>query len=257
MNIKAVATFAALLAVTAHSAAQATQVTFNESTCKTASVAGCSVKVDGVGYSANLNGWSATKDANFSTASMVYYGGGGLGITTKNESLANPQHATDNNGSTEAFLINFGALSVALNQVSIGWYSNDADISILRYTGANPPVLGNSSVANLRKAEGWEFVGDFASLKPSSPLNFNTGTDAKTASWWLVSAYNSGYSGKPAVSALSGLSNGDDYFKLSGFGAMVADKVPPTNDVPEPGSFALFGIAMLGFAAVRAKSKAK
>jgi hypothetical protein len=254
MNTKAVAAFAALFALAGHGAAQAGQITFNERTCQSASMTGCSVKADGVSYSTNLSGWSAAKNANFSSASIAYYGGGGLGITTKGETLASPQHATDNSGSTEAFLINFGTLSLALNQVSIGWYSGDADISILRYTGVNPPVLGNSTVANLDAADGWEFIGDFASLKPSSPLNFNTGNDAKTASWWLVSAYNSGYSGKSPV---PGLSNGDDYFKLSGFGAMVVDKVPPSNDVPEPGSFALFGIAMLGFAVVRAKSKAK
>ena len=254
MKTKAIAAFAALCALAGHGAAQAGQITFNESTCQSTSMTGCTVKVGGVSYSTSLSGWSAASNTNFSGASVAYYGGGGLGITTKGETLANPQHATDNSGSTEAFLINFGALSLALNQVSIGWYSNDADISILRYTGVNPPVLSNSKVANLDAAAGWEFVGDFASLKPSSPLNFNTGNDAKTASWWLVSAYNWGYSGKAPV---TGLSNGDDYFKLSGFGAMVVDKVPPRNEVPEPGSFALFGIAMLGCALVRAKSKAK
>jgi hypothetical protein len=243
-----------LFAFAGHGAAQAGQITFNEHTCQITSSSSCSVKVDGVSYGTSLSAWSAAKNTNFSAASIGYYGGGGLGITTRGETLANPQHATDNSGSTEAFLINFGTLSLALNQVSIGWYSKDADISILRYTGVNPPVLGNSMVTNLDAADGWEFVGDFASLKPSSPLNFNTGADAKTASWWLISAYNSGYSPK---SLTSGLSNGDDYFKLSGFGAMVADKVPPHNDVPEPGSFALFGIAMLGCAVVRARSKAK
>jgi hypothetical protein len=254
MNTKAVAALAAVLAIAGHGAAQAGQITFNESTCQPTSAIGCSVKVGGVSYTANLSGWSAAPNANFGTASIAYYGGGGLGITSKGETLTSPQHATDNSGSTEAFLINFGTLSLALNQISIGWSSGDADISILRYTGANAPLLGNSTVANLDAAAGWEWVGDYASLKPSSPLNFNTGNDAKTASWWLVSAYNSGYSGKSSV---PGLSNGDDYFKLSGIGGMVVDKAPPRNDVPEPGSFALFGIAMLGFAIVRAKSKAK
>ena len=253
MNTKAVAAFAALLAIAGHGAAQAGQITFNESTCQPTSATGCSVKVGGVSYTANLSGWSAAPNANFSTVSIAYYGGG-LGITSKGETPASPQHAADNSGSTEAFLINFGALSLALNQVSIGWSSGDADISIMRYTGANAPLLGNSKVANLDAAAGWEWVGDYASLKPSSPLNFNTGNDAKTASWWLVSAYNSGYSGK---SPSNGLSNGDDYFKLNGIGGMVVDKAPPSNDVPEPGSFALFGIAMLGFAIVRARSKAK
>ena len=254
MNTKAVAAFAALLAIAGHGAAQAGQITFNESTCQPTSAIGCSVKVGGVSYSANLSGWSAAPNANFSTASVAYYGGGGLGITGKGETLTSPQHAADNNGSTDAFLINFGTLSLALNQISIGWSSGDADISIMRYTGVNAPLLGNSTVANLDAAAGWEWVGDYASLKPSSPLNFNTGNDAKAASWWLVSAYNSGYSGKSPV---PGLSNGDDYFKLSGIGASVVAKAPPGNEVPEPGSFALFGIALLGCALVRAKSKAK
>lgn len=253
MKTNLLGALALTLAFAASGAANATQISFNESTCQATTATMCSVKVAGTTYGANLSGWSAATNANFSGATIAYYPGGGAGITSKNESLGSPQHATDNNGATEAFLIDFGKLSVALNQISIGWYSGDADVSILRYTGANAPVLSGSKVTNLDAAPGWEWVGDYSALKPSNPLNFNTGTNAKTASWWLVSAYNSGYSGRAATGSLS---NGDDYFKLSGFAGSVVDPAP-SSQVPEPGSFALFGIAVLGFVAARSRSKAK
>jgi hypothetical protein len=254
MNTNVLRSVALTLAFSATGSALATQVSFNQSTCLATSTASCSVKVNNVKYGANLSGWSASSTGNFAAASMVYYAGGGVGITTKNESTASPQHAMDNNGSTEALLINFGELSVALNQISIGWSYSDADVSILRYTGVDAPKLSASTVSNLDAAAGWEWVGDYSTLKPSSPLNFNTGNDAKTASWWLVSAYNSAYSGKPAA---GNLTNGNDYFKLSGFAGNVVVTPPPVNQVPEPGSFALLGIAMLGFASARSRSKTK
>lgn len=235
--------------------AHAGQISFNDTNCQatSSSPVTCSASAAGVNYSATVTGWSASSTTKFSSASIVYYPGSGVGITSSNESTTSPQHAIDNYGATEALLINFGSADFALNQLLIGWAYSDADISILRYTGTQAPTLGASTVASLKNATGWEWVGDYANT--GSVLNFNNGSDVKTASWWLVSAYNSAYSG---TAASGNLTNNNDYFKLSGFAGTVVPATTPTTpgtSVPEPGTFALFGVALLGFVAARRKSK--
>lgn len=242
----------------AHGLAQAGPISFSESTCTSGNVSAnaitCGTKVTGVNYAATFSAWSAPTSANFNSASLVYYPFSGAGIVAKGESQYNSEHAVDNANGTDAFLINFGSLNFALNQISIGWRDGDSDVSILRYTGTEAPSLGNYTVGNLKNA-GWELVGDYSTLSPSSPLSFNNTGTVKTASWWLVSAYNSAYSGNPSPRDLG---NGNDYFKLSSLGGeVVAVVTPPSSEVPEPGSFALFGIALLGFAAARRKFNAR
>jgi len=260
MKLNNFSTFAFALALTAtQGLAHAGAITFNEATCQsgtaTATSLTCSTNVAGSSYSATLSGWSAPSASKFGSASMVYYPYSGMGISSVGESTTSPQHATDNNGSTEAFLINFSSASFALNQLSIGWLSGDSDVSILRYTGTAAPTLGSRTVADLKNAAGWDFVGNYANLSTAAPLNFNTTGSVKTASWWLVSAYNSSYSG---LAPSGNLSNNDDYFKLSGFGGSIVTPPPvPGNTVPEPGTFALLGVAVLGFVAARRRSKAK
>lgn len=238
--------------------AQAGTISFNTSTC-TASIGApgklaCSKNVSGVGYSATLSGWSAQPAAKFVNASMVYYSNSGIGITSPRESTVSPNHAMDNNGATEAILVKFNSPDFALNQLTIGWMYGDADVSILRYTGTQAPDLGSRTVADLKNAAGWDWVGDYSTLSTSTPLNFNNTGTAKTAAWWLISAYDAGYSGKAPT---GGLTRGNDYFKLSGFGGSIVAPPTPTTTVPEPGTFALSAIALVGFAAARRKSKAK
>ena len=248
----------ALAVVAAHDVAQAGAITFNQSTCLSGSVStlslSCTTKVEGASHTATFSAWSALANKNFAAASIRYYPYAGLGITARNESIIGSQHAVDNYGGTDAFLINFGSSNFALDQISVGWRAGDADVSILRYTGTQAPSLGNSSVANLDDTAGWEWVGDYSTLATNNVLNFNNSGDVKTAAWWLVSAYNSAYANAPTS---ANLNNGNDYFKLNGVGGNLVTVTPPSSDVPEPGTFALFGIALLGLAAARRKFLAK
>lgn len=200
-------------------------------------------------YSATVTGWSATSTGNFAAGYVANFTGG-LGVVASSElyNYNSPQHAIDNSGSTDAVLLSFGS-SFALNQLTTGWFSGDADVSILRYTGAAAPTLGASKISTLISTGGWELVGNHSFLNVASPLSFNAAN--KASSYWLVSAYNAGYAGKAP-----GLNGGNDYFKLSGFGGEFSLKAAESNQVPEPGSWSLMGIALLGLAIGRRKLRA-
>lgn len=198
-------------------------------------------------YQANVSAWSAKTGANFSTALLNPYTEG-FGVSAQGESTGSPQHSLDNSGGTDAILVNFGTNRVALNYLSTGWVNTDADVSILRYTGAAAPVLGSFSTSTLLASGGWEMVGNYNSLATGQPLSFNTGAGAKSASWWLISAFDPRYTNNIA---LGNADANDDYFKLQSFGGNVVA------NVPEPATWMLFGAAMVGLLAGRRTARAK
>lgn len=198
-------------------------------------------------YQASVSAWSAKPGATFSSALLNPYAAG-FGVSAPGESSASPHHSLDNNGGTDAILVNFGASNVALNYLSTGWVNKDADMSILRYTGAAAPLLGSFSTSNLLASGGWELVGNYATLAVGKPLSFNTGEEAKSASWWLISAFDPRYTNGTALGKADA---NDDYLKLQSFGGDIVV------DVPEPATWGLFGIAMLGLMAGRRKPRAK
>lgn len=187
---------------------------------------------------------------------------GGYGMTTASGS-STPAHAIDNQIATEAVLLNFNT-SVALSQISIGYKSGDADISVWRYIGGatSSPIVGVGSTAAELIAANWELVGNYGDLAvdTTSPYVNTVNASAKGSSWWLISAYNAGWG-----AATSGTVNaGDDYFKLFavagsaksctyGSGTACGD----TSKTPEPASLALVAVGMVGALSVRRRRAAK
>ncbi|MFY7941430.1 MAG: exosortase-dependent surface protein XDP1 [Burkholderiaceae bacterium] len=208
-----------------------------------------SVNVSGF-YVNNASTGVINSGSTFTAASLSDQGGSGRGMNTGTDS-GSPNHAFDNNGTTEMLSLQFGT-KVDLDSVSVGWSSTDADLSVLAYTGsgAATPVAGRTWSQLL--ANGWSLIGHYAgSGSGTRNINFSN----VTSSWWLISAFNSGFGGNS-----SGLSNHDDYVKLLAVaGSAVSACTPGTpgcggQQVAEPATLALFGLAALGVVAVRRRN---
>ncbi|XHS77918.1 exosortase-dependent surface protein XDP1 [Burkholderiaceae bacterium UC74_6] len=220
-----------------------------------------------VGYASGAK-WNSTTTPD---SNVLYFSGNGLGMCSGKDvtvSCAAPNHALDNNGTTEGILMQFSS-SVVLTSIGIGYVSGDADISLWRYTGASQPAALNTNGADkaAMEAAGWSLVGNYADLvqDTSNPYNLvngatSSGSSASSvgSSWWLVTAYNSSYG---TTSANGGsLGQGNDYFKIY---AVAGETCTGTTSkcgikrTPEPGSLALAGLALGGvFYTRRRKVKA-
>jgi len=161
--------------------------------------------------------------------------------TTETLSATSPNHAMDNSGQQDVLVLNFTDGPVALNQLQLGWWSNDSDLSVLRWTGSGAPDSGSASITNQTVSSlltsGWAFVAALSNVGTSSPASFNTGAAAVTSSYWLISAFNSSWGAGSITDTKS------HYVKVLSVGANV-----PTHrtNVPEPVSIALVGAALLG-----------
>jgi len=216
--------------------------------------------VAGTGCTTTCTTMSSGISGNWSSGALTAYPG--LGMST--DGNTEPNHALDNAGSyTEGVLLTFSAATI-LTGIDLSYISGDADISVFRYTGTTAPTALTSTGAGLSamNTAGWQLVGNYANLTQdsTSPYAYNlingaTDSDSGSgvtptassssvgSSWWLITAYNTSYGSG------SGLSQGDDYFKLlsvAGTTCGTGTKPCGPSKVSEPGSLALAGLAMVG-----------
>jgi PEP-CTERM motif len=229
--------------------------TFNS--CCSVTDGGVSVTASGYYFVNGSGDIGAASGAAWTAHSLQSYSGG-LGMDSDGNIA--PNHAIDNNGNTEAVLLQFGS-SVVLSSVNFGYVSGDSDFSLFRYVGTGTPPVGSVSLTSFvadatnTANNGWDLVGNYSG--PSAPATVNVNNSDLGSSWWLISAYNT------AFGTVSGMAMGNDYFKLLALGGSKCTTGGPGcgtpntgGSAPEPGTLALVAAALFAGWGVRRKGGA-
>jgi hypothetical protein len=200
-----------------------------------------------------VSAWGAVSSSNttFGTAFVASQGTDGFGVGSQSEGGAGAtglNTSVDNDPTTlspNLLLLHFGS-AVVLDTVTLGASFNDADVTLMAYTGALPPssFLAGKTSTNLTAGgagAGWSLVQNLGDGAPDASygasgtnIDYSVNPGGVSSSYWLISAYDPGFGGGTLDSLV-------DYFDVLGVATRDAA------EVPEPGALvlALSALAML------------
>jgi hypothetical protein len=216
-------------------------------------------------------GWAANSTDSTAVLTSVSSGGDRLRLDISSSSglelktrvngswETSPNHAVDNSGRDELVMFDFGDKAVALNEITLGWWQTDADISLLAYTGiaGSTPDLTNIAYSGSSQGltgAGWSLVGNYdvdslnnPSVTAPNDVKASVNAGGLKSKYWIVAAYNGAFSSGGCIDGASNgiCAAGNDYFKIK---SLAGTYTPPStgggdNPVPVPSPLAL---AMLG-----------
>lgn len=176
----------------------------------------------------------------------------------------------DNKNYIDSVLFDYGDKCVVLDSITLGGYSNDADVEIMAYVGdktgdAFKTYLSGKTYAELQSdknadgSDAWKtyVVNDVKTGNSTSGYTKTFGKDQfgnddyTASSYWLVKAGNAG--------------DGKDYVKVKNMGGhdydgtgckkveVKCDTPTPPTSVPEPGVLGLLAIGLIGLGVRRRK----
>ncbi|MCH2057429.1 MAG: PEP-CTERM sorting domain-containing protein [Thalassotalea sp.] len=235
------------------------------------------------GLTINVSGWSDTLNANnaddlIERVTDFDRNGNGWSIENRDENpseYCGYHHSADNmNCFNQAytdydfFLLDFGSTEVHLTEVYSSWLAGSTNInsqdsqqvSIAALNSNHSTDLTNSTFASLLGSAQGSASYSFGSSAGQAGSNIagyyadvagiNNGQDETAfSSKWIVSAYNELFG-----AASHGTANNDG-FKLAAINFTTAPQKPPTGEIPEPSTFALMALALIGLSRQRSLKK--
>lgn len=204
--------------------------------------------VNGKTITAGISGYADTigkGDADLESGKLHYYSGNGWGLVNKDEGASSfPGHAFDNEQDTQyrdhdMALVSFDT-SVELTAINFGWIYDDADFTVLAFSGTDIATTPRSTWSDVATSGDWVTVGNYDA---NNTGYYSINQDKISSQYWLIGAYNSIFGA--TNNDLGHLDSNTDAFKIKGLKGVTSVTTPP-EEVPAPAAFGLLLVGALG-----------